>query len=123
MQDIFLTILFFIVYTDTKACLKNETAASADAAELLFRISQHFFQFIHKRVDVLKLAVYRRKTDIRHRVKILELIHDQLPDDAAADLLLTTVQDIRLHLVHQILDAVGVDRSLVACPEHPRLDL
>ena len=67
---------------------------------------EHFFQFAHKRVDVLELTVHRRKTDVGNRLEILELIHHKLTDQGTRNLLLLTVKDLRLHFIHKLIDLI-----------------
>ena len=43
-------------------------------------------QLIHKGTDIFKLSVYRRKSYIRHRIQILQMLHNDLSDLGTADL-------------------------------------
>ena len=37
------------------------------------------FEFIEERLLVLKIPVYRRKTDVRNLVQLLEMFHQKFP--------------------------------------------
>ena len=43
-------------------------------------------QLIHKGTDIFKLSVYSRKSYIRHRIQILQMLHNDLSDLGTADL-------------------------------------
>ena len=84
---------------------------------------QQFLQLIHKCTDILKLPVYRRKTDIGDRIQILQMIHHDLSDLCAGYLLLRRAEDLSLDRIHHTLDLPDRDRPFVAGAEHAVLDL
>ena len=84
---------------------------------------QNLLQFVHKSVDVLELPVYGSKPYISHRLQLLQLIHNDLADDRAWNLLLLPVEDLCLHRIHQIINLVGRNRTLMAGPQHAGLTL
>ena len=94
------------------------------------QIARFIFSFfrrpcaVHQKgIYVFKFAVNRSKPHIGNRIQILHLVHDQLPDHAAWDLLFFSGKNIRLHFVDQPCDLVGADRTLMTGTQHASFDL
>ena len=90
---------------------------------LCILLLQEFSEFIHEGTDILELAVDRRKADVGDRIKAVDALDHQLADFGTGDFLLLAVKDLLLDLIHNALDLVDTDRTLVAGAQDSSLDL
>ena len=103
--------------------LYTQNMKKARKISRLFLSAHHLLQLVHKCVDILKLPVYRGKTHIGNRIQIFEPVHHQLSDHPAGNLLFPPVEDLRLHIVHQLRDLICAHRALMTGAKHSRLNL
>src|SRR5262249_53758380 len=68
--------------------------------------------------DVLKVAIYGCKADVRHLVDLLQTVHDQLAQLGSGALALRGIDHELLHIVDDLLHASHGDRALFASPQH-----
>src|SRR5205807_839208 len=64
--------------------------------------------------DVLELPVDRSEAHVGHGVELLEVLHHDLPELLARDLLLGAIVELRLDLANDVVDRLDADRPLLA---------
>ena len=80
-------------------------------------------QLIHKGVNILEFTVDGGKTDVCNRIDILQLSHDELANLRGGNLTFLMAEDLLLDIIHQFIDGIRRDRSLVAGKKDALLDL
>src|ERR1043165_7565214 len=90
----------------------GETALSV---QWLFPLrSPQLVQFLHKRFNVLEVAIHRGESHVRHGIELAQARHHQRADLAAGDLALAGVGHGRLDRVGQSLQCILRHRTLAA---------
>src|SRR5262245_11353485 len=85
----------------------------AGMTDLLFRVQQSL-QLVREFIDVAEMTIHRCKTDIRHFVETLQLLHDKLADVDGTDFFLRPFLESRLHAVGERLERGYADRPFLA---------
>lgn len=100
------------LFLNSKQYSDNTEEKKKYVQHLFFK--QKLVQLFHKGVDILKLAVYGRKSHIRDLIDILELFHGQLADCHRGDFAVEGALQMGFDRIHHFLNLFGRDGTLLA---------
>ncbi len=85
--------------------------------------AQQLFQLRLELAHILEVPIHTGKPDIRHRIDVLQPRHNQLAHLAGRALPLRRIDDIRLGLIHNLLQLQRRNRPLLAGMQQPAQNL